>query len=413
MDVIMPQLGESVDEGTIAAWHKKPGDPVAVDEVLLEVETDKVATEVPSLVAGVLREILVPEGETVKVGTRLAVIEEAAGTATASSASSAADDGSPAAEPVAAAAAPAAARQGGKGWPRQAPDGTPLSPAVRRLIAHHGLDPAAIRGTGRGGRIQRADVLAHLEAQKLRPAARADDRQEVEVVPFTTMRRRIAEHMRHSKATSAHVLQAIEVDFSAVAAARDFLKHAWREQHGAALSYLPFIARAVCLALGEFPRLNAHVAGDALHVHKSVHLSFAIDLAGEGLLAPVLRDAGAMPVGALARGIADLARRARAGQLTPDDLRGGTYSLTNNGSFGTMLTAPIINQPQVAILSTDGIRKRPWVVETAEGDELAIRPVGILAQSFDHRAVDGAYSGAFLQRLKELLETYDWAKEFV
>ncbi|MFQ5348653.1 MAG: 2-oxo acid dehydrogenase subunit E2, partial [Rhodothalassiaceae bacterium] len=190
-------------------------------------------------------------------------------------------------------------------------------------------------------------------------------------------------------------------------------KEAWRARHGAGLSYLPFIARAACLALADFPRLNAQVVGEALHVHRAIHLSIAVDLEGEGLLAPVLRNAQTMSVTELARGIADLARRAREGRLSPDDLQGGTYSLTNNGSFGTMLTAPVINQPQVAILSTDGIRKRPWVVETTAGEEIAIRPVGVLAQSFDHRAVDGAYSGAFLRRLKDLIETHDWATDFV
>ncbi|MFQ5346522.1 MAG: biotin/lipoyl-containing protein [Rhodothalassiaceae bacterium] len=247
----MPQLGESVDEGTIAVWHKKPGDQVAVDEVLLEVETDKVATEVPALISGVLRKILVPEGETVKVGTKLAVIEEAG-------------DRDPAAPPPArpapagrpasggggsAATVPAPAQGGRRGaLPKRAPDGTPLSPAVRRLIAHHGLDPAAIRGSGRGGRIQRADVLAHLAARHAAaPAAPAATEGEVEIVPFTRMRRRIAAHMQRSKATSAHVLQAIEVDFSNVAAARDFLKEAWRARHGAG-TRLPF-----CLPAARIP----------------------------------------------------------------------------------------------------------------------------------------------------------------
>lgn len=421
IDIIMPQLGESVEEGTVSAWHKKPGDPVAIDEILLEIETDKVATEVPSLVAGTLKEIRVQAGETAKVGVTLAVIESdaaaAPGPVQAPAPAPAAATPAPVAAPPAkpASLSPTDPAYRSKVFRRTAPNGTPLSPAVRRLLARHDLDAGAIKGTGRDGRIQRADVLAHLDRGGAKAAApmAAFGPGETEIVPFSTLRKRIAENMRRSKAQSAHVLQAVEVDFSAVETVRGFFKQAWRAEHQSSLTYLPFIARAVCLALPEFPHLNAHREDDNLVLHKRIDLGFAIDLDLNGLVAPVLRDAGAMKIPALARGIADLAARARAGQLKPDDMKGAGYTLSNNGSFGTMITAPIINQPQVAILSTDGVRRRPWVVDGPDGETIAIRPIGVLAQSFDHCVVDGSYSGSFLQRLKTLLETHDWAREFL
>jgi 2-oxoglutarate dehydrogenase E2 component (dihydrolipoamide succinyltransferase) len=219
--------------------------------------------------------------------------------------------------------------------------------------------------------------------------------------------------MVRSKATSAHVLQAVEVDFSRVEAARGALKRAWTEREGTPLTYLPFVARAVALALPEFPHLNAHVAGDSLTVYKAINLSLAVDLDRGGLVAPVIKNVAAMQVPDIARAIAKIAERARSHALKPDDMTEGTYSLTNNGSFGTFITAPIINQPQVAILSIDGVQRRPWVVTDDEGERIDIRPVGMLAQSFDHRAVDGAYSGAYLRRVKQILESREWIGEFL
>jgi 2-oxoglutarate dehydrogenase E2 component (dihydrolipoamide succinyltransferase) len=288
--------------------------------------------------------------------------------------------------------------------------GTPLSPAVRRLVAEHGIDIARIHGTGRDGRVKRNDVLSHLQNSRALPAAA---RGATEIVPFSALRKRIAEHMVRSKATSAHVLQAVEVDFSGVEAARGALKKAWREREGTSLTYLPFIARAVALALPEFPHLNAHVAGDSLAVYKAINLSVAVDLDRGGLVAPVIKDAAALRVPNIARAIAKIAGRARTNALKPDDMTEGTYSLTNNGSFGTFITAPVINQPQVAILSIDGVHRRPWVVTDDKGERIEIRPVGILAHSFDHRAVDGAYSGAYLRRLKQILESREWIGEFL
>ena len=404
MDVIMPQLGETVEEGTVAAWHKKEGDKVAVDELLVEIETDKVATEVPSLVAGTLLKILVGEGETVKVGTKLAIIDSDNG-AKAATLTPAGKPAGPA-QPV----KQSAPVVDGKRRTRRDARGTPLSPAVRRLVAENGVDIARIEGTGRDGRVKRNDVLSHLQSLRAPPAT---IRGVSEIVPFSALRKRIAEHMVRSKATSAHVLQAIEVDFSSVEAARGALKRAWKEREGGSLTYLPFVAAAVALALPEFPHLNAHVAGDSLTVYKAINLSVAVDLDRGGLVAPVIKDAATMRVPDIARAIAKIAERARTNALKPDDMTEGTYSLTNNGSLGTFLTAPVINQPQVAILSIDGVHRRPWVVSDDKGERIEIRPVGILAQSFDHRAVDGAYSGAYLRRVKQILESREWIGEFL
>jgi 2-oxoglutarate dehydrogenase E2 component (dihydrolipoamide succinyltransferase) len=219
--------------------------------------------------------------------------------------------------------------------------------------------------------------------------------------------------MVRSKATSAHVLTAVEVDFDAVERARAAAKEEWKSKEGFSLTYLPFIARAVCDALAEYPRLNASVDGDSLVVHGSVHLGIAVDLGEKGLIVPVIKSAEGKRLRQLAREIRDLAERARNKKLTPDDVTGGTYTITNPGPFGTLISAPVINQPQVAILSTDGIRKRPVVVETPAGDAIAIHPVGILAMQWDHRANDGAYAAAFLNRLREVIETRDWATELV
>ena len=391
MDVVMPQLGETVTEGTVTVWHKAAGDPVKADEILFEVSTDKVDTEIPAPADGVLAEILVEAGATVPVGSRLAVIAGADGVSP-----------SPAMAPP-----PTPARQAPAGRspipldpvPRRDAGGNPLSPAVRRLIAEHGLDVAAISGTGKDGRITRQDVEASLDAQPPEP----------ELVPLSRMRRQIAEHMVRSKATSPHVLQAAEVDFHAVERARDLHGGAWKAREGFSLNYLPFVAYAVCRAIPDFPHVNASIEGENLRIHRRVHLGIAVDLGPGGLMAPVIRDAGEMDVPALARAIRRVAAAARDGSIGPDDLAGGTYTISNSGTFGTLITAPIINQPQVAILSTDGVRKKPVVVETGAGDAIAIRPVGVLAQSFDHRAIDGAYSAGFLARVREILEQTDWA----
>jgi 2-oxoglutarate dehydrogenase E2 component (dihydrolipoamide succinyltransferase) len=468
MDITMPQLGETVTEGTITRWFKQVGDPVAADEVLFEVSTDKVDSEVPSPAAGTLTEILVPEGETVAVGSVLARVGDgAAAPAPASVAAEPATAPAPVAaaapaEPVASPAQPAGpvpqgappASAGAPAGP--APTGHPpassgadadssdarlLSPVVRRLIAEHGLDAGSITGTGAGGRITRTDVQAVIEqgggalapvppppaapapvaaapaaapvvAPTAAPTVAASPGARDEVVPFSRIRRRTAEHMARSKATSPHALTAVEVDYGNVDRVRVVEKEAFRASEGVALTYLPFISRALVDALREYPSLNSSVGEDSLIVHHDVNLGYAVDLDYEGLMVPVVHNADGMRLRALARSVGDLASRARSGSLGPDDVMGGTFTITNLGSYGTTITFPVINQPQVAILSTDGVKKRPVVVEQADGsDAIVIRPVGWLALAWDHRAVDGAYAAAFLRRVKEILETRDWAQE--
>ena len=389
MDVVMPQLGETVTEGTVVAWHKAAGDAVRANETLFEVSTDKVDTEVPAPADGVLSEILVEAGSTVPVGARLAVIAGAE-----------ADAAPKARAPAAPASEPPKTRSATSldSVPRRDARGNPLSPAVRRLIAEHGLDAAEIAGTGRDGRITRQDVEALVGKEPAAP----------ELVPLSRMRKQIAEHMVRSKATSAHVLQAVEVDFHAVERARDRHGETWKAREGFSLSYLPFVAFAACRAIPDFPHVNASIEGESLRIHRQVHLGIAVDLGPGGLMAPVIRDARTMDVPGLARAIRRVAAAARDGKIGPDDLAGGTYTISNSGTFGTLITAPIINQPQVAILSTDGVRRKPAVVEIAGGEAIAIRPLGVLAQSFDHRAIDGAYSAGFLARLREILEGTDW-----
>jgi 2-oxoglutarate dehydrogenase E2 component (dihydrolipoamide succinyltransferase) len=407
MDVIMPQLGETVSEGTVTVWCKKVGDAVKADETLFEVSTDKVDTEIPAPADGVLAEILVQEGETVNVGAKLAVIDD--GGASEAGESTEADAGSDSA-PVAAQPKPSS--------PPTSPDmagsmAGVLSPVVSRLIAEHGFDAADITGTGRDGRITRRDVMAHLASSGTPPASGGAGAAEegTTLVPFSRINRLTGEHMVRSKATSPHVLQAIEADFSAIDEVREAHREDWTGAEGFALTYLPFIARATCLAIADFPNVNARVAEDGLAVFSHVHLGIAVDIDLAELVVPVIRDAEAKSVADLARAINDLAVRARERTLTPDEMAGGTYTISNSGAFGTLITAPIINQPQVAILSTDGVCKRPVVVEDEGGDTITIRPIGILAQSFDHRAMGGAYSAAFLGRLKQIVETYDWAAE--
>ncbi len=420
MDVLMPQLGETVSEGTIAEWHKKPGDAVEKGDVLLDVETDKVATEVTAQASGTLTSIEVPQGETVDVGTVLAVIavegEEAAAAA------------EPAPAPAAEAAAPAAASAGGGLAKRTSRER--LSPAVRRLLKEHNLDSGAITGSGRRGRITRKDVVAHIESGASAPAAppaapapiaapqpaapppvaSAPSPEAGTRIPFDRIRRVTAAHMVSSKATSPHVLQTIDVDFHQVDVARLVRKDRWKQEKGYSLTYLPFVARAICMAIAEFPRVNASVEDDSLVIHADINLAIAIDLNHEGLVAAVTRNADSLSVPELAEAFNDLATRARSNRLKPDDLQGGTYTLSNPGPFGTLFTAPIINQPQVGIMSMDAVKKRPHVVNVGGSDAIAIRPIGILAHSFDHRAIDGAYSGAYLARLKQILETTDWTR---
>ena len=441
-DVTMPQLGETVTEGTITKWFKQVGDKVDPDEVLFEVSTDKVDSEVPSPAGGYITEILVPEGETVDVGTKLAVISESApadGAAPAAEPEAPAADPEPAPEPapepppppapepVAQAPAPVAT----KAPTEEKSDGRVLSPVVRKLLTEHDLDAGQIEGSGAGGRITRQDVLNYIDKHQSAappPAATAASAPspapptaapvaerapvEDEVVAFSNIRRRTAEHMVRSKATSAHVLTAVEVDFENVDRVRRAHRAEFKEREGTSLTYLPFICRTVVDTIDEFPHVNASVGDNELIVHHRIHLGIAVDLSFEGLIVPVIHDADGKRLRALARDIADLANRARNRKLSADDISGGTFTITNPGPYGTFITAPVINQPQVAILSTDGVKKKPVAIELPDGtDGIAVHPVGILALSFDHRAFDGAYASAFLNRCREILETRDWEQE--
>jgi pyruvate dehydrogenase E2 component (dihydrolipoyllysine-residue acetyltransferase) len=511
VDIQMPQLGETVTEGTITRWLKSVGDHVDADEPLFEVSTDKVDSEVPAPAAGTLSEILVQEGETAEVGTRLAVISDGsgAGAAAASTTSAppaqpqpspsprvpAAPAGPPPTRPAPSAPAPSAPAPPPTREPASPPaattsttppttSGAPpttsgalpqastggqlMSPVVRRLLNEYGLDAGDVQGSGEGGRITRNDVLDAASrregatqgaaptapapaapAPSAPPAARpapptapppaartapvpaarpAPDetapiaRSEAaapaapsagdETIPFDNIRRRTAEHMVSSKATSPHVYTSIEVDYERVDRARRAEQDDWRIREGFPLTYLPFIVRAFCDTVEEFPNVNASVDGENLVVHHDIHVGIAVDLDFKGLIAPVIRDADGKRLRLIAREIHDLATRARSKQLMPDEIAGGTFTITNPGPWGTYMTLPIINQPQVAILSTDGIRKRPWVVTGPDGeDSLAIRHVGILALTWDHRAFDGAYAAAFLQAMKDEIQGRDWGAE--
>ena len=395
----MPQLGETVAEGTVTKWYKKVGDTVKADDVLFDVETDKASTEIPAQANGVIAEILVAEGTTAKVGTRLAVIRESGAAAQAASAAPAA-----ARAPAQRAPEPASASRAGAGL---------LSPVVSRLLGEHGLKASDVRGTGRDGRVTRDDVLAHIERSGHPPSAirHPPSPAGAEMVPLNNIRKRTAEHMAKSWTTIPHVLQAIEVDFSRVEEARRASGAAWKSREGFSLTYLPFIARAVALALGKYPKLNATYQGDHLVLHRRVNIGVAVDLNLDGLVVPVVKDAAAKGVSVLAKEINKLSNNARSSQLRPDDMTEATYTISNNGAFGTLITAPIISPPQVAILSSDGVKKRAVVVEGAGGDSITVRPIGVLAQSFDHRAVDGAYSGSFLNELKSIIESRDWTQE--
>ncbi|MDQ3895996.1 MAG: 2-oxo acid dehydrogenase subunit E2 [Actinomycetota bacterium] len=452
-DITMPQLGETVTEGTITRWFKKVGDQVAEDEPLFEVSTDKVDSEVPAASAGYLKEILVEEGETVDVGAKLAVIDasppsdgDGQGATTDDKAEARREpEPEPDEEEVATVVPEPEAELEPEpepqpdARPRPAPPPEPvrtpsrkvLSPLVRRLLAEHDLDADQIQGTGIDGRVTRNDVMAHLDkagsrssgnkqaAAPSRPAAPNPQPVAVraragadEVIPFSNIRKRTAEHMVRSQATSAHVLTAIEVDFDAVDRVRLAEKDAFKAEEGFSLTYLPFVARAVIDAIRDFPHVNASVGENELILHRAVHLGIAVDLNFEGLIVPVVHDADGKRLRSIAREIADLASRARSKKLNADEISGSTFTITNPGGFGTFITAPVINQPQVAILSTDGVKKRPVVVELPDGsDAIAIHPVGMLALSFDHRAYDGAYASAFLARCKEILETRDWSQE--
>ncbi len=461
--VTMPQLGETVTEGTILRWAKQPGDTVAEDEVLLEISTDKVDTEVPSPFAGTLLEVLVPEGETVDVGTALAIIGEPG-----ESVDAGAEPAATAAEPVPAVPAPLEPAPSttepepvpaAPASPQPAPvpstsDLGVLSPVVRRLASEHGVDLASVAGTGRGGRITRRDVEAFVAsgaavvataaapvepvpqlppaevaatepvtveaaaapaapampaAPSTQPAPAGDT-----VEPLERLRTRIATNMVKAKQTAAHVWTSMEVDFEHVERVRQRHKASFKEREGFSLTYLPFISRATMDALSAFPVVNSSLDLEAgtRTFHGAVNLGIGVDLNQEGLVVMTVRGADGLRLRGLAREVRRLADKAREGSMEPDDLAGSTFTVTNPGPYGSFMSAPIINVPNVAILSTDGIKKRPVVITDDDGnDAIAIHHIGYLGLTWDHRAFDGSTAVLFLKRIKDNIETWDWEHE--
>jgi 2-oxoglutarate dehydrogenase dihydrolipoamide succinyltransferase (E2 component) len=445
-EVVMPQMGVSVSEGTITKWLKQVGDTIEADESLLEISTDKVDTEVPSPATGVVQEILVPEGETVEVGTKLATI-----------APEGAEVAAPVAEPPPEPATQEAAREVEAASPAESPaptapaptadgstDGkTFVSPVVAKIASEHGVDPSQVQGTGRGGRVTKKDILGFIESgapakveepaaapaappapppapaaptpQAERPApaptpqaepAAAEPGETLE--PVTAMRRGIAEHMRRSLDTAAHVTSAIEVDMSKVVAIRAKLKKEFQESYGVNPTYLSFVARAVVDTLRDYPWINGEIRGDQIVTRNYVNLGFAVELAdGKGLIVPVVKNAEGLNLLGIARSVTDVAQRARDKKLLPDDVQGGTFTITNPGGYGTFHGTPVISQPQAAILGTYAVVKRPWVVQDELGEDvIAIRPIMNLTLTYDHRLVDGALAGRFLRDLRARLESW-------
>jgi pyruvate dehydrogenase E2 component (dihydrolipoamide acetyltransferase) len=439
VDVVMPQMGVSVSEGTVTKWNKQVGDQIEADETLLEISTDKVDTEVPSPASGVVTEILVPEGETVEVGTVLARIG-GPGAATAS-------PPEPATQPAADAVEASASE--GQAAPDEPADLAPsapaassadngksfVSPVVARIASEHGIDPSQVPGTGNGGRVTKRDIQAFIDSGATQAAApvpaaapapapvntpavapkQTPAIQEAappglgeSYEPMSAMRRGIADHMRRSLDTSAHVTSAIEVDMSKVVQIREKLKKEYQAAYGVNPTYLAFIARATAETLRDYPWVNGELRGDKIVTRNYVNLGFAVELAdGKGLIVPVVKNAETLNLLGMAKGIADVAKRARDKQLAPDDVTGGTFTITNPGGYGTFHGTPVISQPQAGILGTYAIVKRPWVITDDNGaDAIAIRSMMNLTLTYDHRLVDGALAGRFLRDLRERLQTW-------
>jgi 2-oxoglutarate dehydrogenase dihydrolipoamide succinyltransferase (E2 component) len=422
----MPQLGESVTEGTVEKWLKSEGDFVKRDEPIVEVVTDKVNAEIPSPFEGKLVKISVSEGETVRVGAVIAQIETAGGAAADAPPAPAKQPAAPTKESSAPSpevpAAPAA-RQAPTAPAAVAPSPAPssdnggadrarLSPAVRKLAAEHGIDATALRGSGMGGRVTRDDVLAAVEGGGAAPAAppaparsaprpaRTDGARE-EVVKLGSMRKAIAEHMVRSLATSPHAWTLQEVDVTKLVRYRAVEKEGFQARHGVSLTYLPFVVQIVCDAIKQFPWLNSTWSDEGVVLKHYINMGIAVSIP-DGLIVPVLKDADQLGFTELVRSINDLVERARTKQLKPDDVQGGTFTLNNTGSTGSIASQPIINQPQAAILTTESIVKRPVVI----GDGIAVRDIMNMCLSFDHRIIDGMMAGQFLSTIKKRLEEW-------
>jgi 2-oxoglutarate dehydrogenase E2 component (dihydrolipoamide succinyltransferase) len=451
-DVVMPQMGESIVEGTLTKWLKKPGEHVERDEPLFEISTDKVDTEIPSPAAGVLKEVLVEEGKTVAISTVVGRIEEGAGNGASAPAPAAAKQ-TPAAPPQTAAPTPKAAEpaaapqppmvaepQGEPAAPVAQADGDPqtgaLSPLVRKMAREYGIDLRQVKGTGGGGRITKQDLEAYMSAQgartmaqagapappappapapattvQSRPAAPAPatpmpraEAPRARVEAMSVMRAKIAEHMIMSKRTSAHVTTVHKTDMTRIAKMRERHKAEFQQRYGYSLTYLPFVIAAAVEAIRGYPIVNASIEGNNIIYHNEINVGIAVALEN-GLIVPVIRNADEKNVTGLQRAIVDLSTRARSRQLKPDEVQGGTFSITNFGSFGSVFATPIINQPQVAILGVGAVEKTPVIVD----DAIAIRSVAYLALTFDHRLIDGAVADQYTGKVKSVLE--NWAEE--
>ncbi len=404
-DIVIPQMGESVAEGTIGTWLKQVGDAVAADEPIVEVETDKVAMEVPSPVAGVLVEQVVAEGDDVEIGALIAKVDTEGKAASAPAAAPAAKaEAAPSPAPAKTEAAPAAA-------PAATPAGTsgdmmPMSPAVRRIVADYNLDPASIEGTGKDGRLTKGDVMKAIEAGSARtvaaPAAAAvaaPTGPREERVKMTRLRKKIAERLKDAQNTAAMLTTYNEVDMSAVMAARAKYKDLFARKHNIKLGFMSFFTKACCLALKEIPAVNAMIDGDEIVYHNFANIGVAVS-SPNGLVVPVLKDAQDMSFADTELSIAGYGKKARDGKLTIEDMQGGTFTISNGGIFGSLMSSPILYAPQSAILGMHKIQERPMV----ENGQVVIKPMMYLALSYDHRIIDGREAVTFLVRVKEALE---------
>jgi len=436
-DIIMPQMGESIVEGTITKWLKKPGDKVQRDEPLFEISTDKVDAEIPAPASGVLQEIKVTEGTTVGVNTvvgTIAVDGEAAKPAVPVKAAPAPP--APPKEEKKAAAAPTPQAAAAPAAYEEEEEEARSSPLVRKIAREHGISLSQISGTGLGGRITKQDIMQFIESQGSQPARvgtdaflRPAERSEAstpspapaaprpaapapypgDLVPMTNMRRLIAKHMIESRRTSAHVHCMYEVDFTRIVNLRARHKSGFEQRHGARLTFMPFFVRASVIALQQWPIINANIEGDNIRYHRQINVGIAVAL-DWGLIVPVLKNAGDLNFLGLQRGITDLGERARTKKLKPEDVEGSTFTITNPGQFGAVFGLPIINQPNSAIMGVGGITKMPLVVTDKDGnDSIAIRSVVHLTLGYDHRLIDGAVADQFMAQVKKNLET--WTEE--
>lgn len=401
-EIHMPKLGETVVDGVIVRWLKQPGDRVELDEPLVEVDSDKVSAEIPSPTAGILQKIIAEEGAAVPVGAPICLIatDQAAESSTDAAVESPKETVVPPNDTIGvttSSQAPAAARRKGEEHA--------FSPSVRRLAQEHNINPADLVGTGIGGRVTKKDMLKAIEARSGKGDASQALRTifgEDEVVPISQMRRRIAERMVQSKQTVPHAWTMVEVDVTNLVAWRESIKDEFRRREGVNLTYFPFVIKAAVEALKEFPIMNSMWQDDKIVIRRQINIGIAVDL-DDGLIVPVIKNADQLSIAGIAKAVADLASRARSGNLKPDEVQGGTFTINNTGAFGSIQSAPIINYPQAAILSMETITKRPVVIN----DAIAIRSMMNLCVSLDHRVLDGAVCGRFLRSVKQRLESYN------